>query len=295
MPTYRFRGLRIVTGLCLLALVVASCAAGPAGPVAPSAAPATASRSAAATEVPGSSSQVASPTPSRDPRPGGLAVGRVAEIVTTDLVVRSLPEISDGSAIDPLTVPIGFLAYIVDGPVTADGYDWYQVAPFPGLTDFVEPSPVFGWLAAAGKDGEPWIAPWEGDCPEPNWDGVMLSQRLLALSCWGGADLTLEGTFQHCNDDSPTGQPAWLFAVPCHLVGPDYGELLAGGLQLSFAPDVRATARDGARVRVTGHLDDPAARTCTEDQILGAPEQKRPELVRLGCRLRFVVTEITER
>ena len=45
-----------------------------------------------------STSPVASPTPSAEP---GLAVGRVAEIVTTDLVVRSLPEISDASAIDP--------------------------------------------------------------------------------------------------------------------------------------------------------------------------------------------------
>jgi hypothetical protein len=45
----------------------------------------------------------------------------------------------------------------------------------------------------------------------------------------------------------------------------------------------------GARVRVIGHLDDPAADTCTDPA-----NPTDPELVKLRCRLRFVVTEITE-
>lgn len=149
--------------LATLAVLVAGCAAAGQS-VEPMSATATAST--APSTVGPSSSPVASPTPSADPGPGGLEVGRIAEIVTTDLVVRSLPEISDASAIDPVRVPIGFLAYIVDGPVAADGYDWYRVAPFPPtLSDVVESHPEFGWLAAAGKDGEPWIAPWDGNLP----------------------------------------------------------------------------------------------------------------------------------
>ncbi len=232
--------------------------------------------------------------PSAVPVPGGLEVGRIAEVVTTGLVVRSLPEISQASVIDPVRVPIGFLAYIADGPVTADGYDWYEVAPFPHtLSDVVEDYPAFGWLAAAGKDGESWIAPWEGDCPQPNWDGMMLSQRFLALSCWGGTDLTLEGTLSCDTSSQPGGEPTWLWTVPCRLVGPDYGDLLAGGIGLHFAPDLEAMPRDGARVRVTGHLDDPAAESCTLVPFPGT-EPTHPDLVKLWCRQALVVTEITE-
>lgn len=223
-------------------------------------------------------------------------MGRIAEIVTTDLVVRSLPEISDASAIDPVRVPIGFLAYIVDGPVAADGYDWYRVAPFPPtLSDVVESHPEFGWLAAAGKDGEPWIAPWDGNCPQPDWDGMMLSPRLVGLTCWGGAEITLQGTVRCDASSQPGGEPTWLWTIPCRLVGRDYGDLLAGGIGVHFAPDVEVMPRDGTRVRVTGHLDNPAAKTCTLVPFSGElSEVPHPELVRLGCRLKFVVTEITE-
>jgi hypothetical protein len=46
-------------------------------------------------------------------------------------------------------------------------------------------------------------------------------------------------------------------------------------------------------MHVTGHLDDPAAETCTLVPFAGT-EPPHPELVRLWCRLSFVVTEITE-
>jgi hypothetical protein len=256
---------------------------------------ASAARASSAAASTTSVSPAESPTPSR-PVPGGLAVGRIAEVVTTDLVVRSLPEISDASIIDPSTVPFGFLAYVVDGPVAADGYDWYQVALFPPtLSDVVEEHPAFGWLAAAGKGGEPWIAPWKGDCPQPNWDGIKLSQRFLMLTCWSGLDITLEGTLQCDGSSQPGNEPAWLWTVPCWLEGPDYGQLLAGGLGLhfapDFAPDIHATAGEGTKVRVTGHLDDPAAATCTEEPFPGT-EPAHPDLVKLWCRLNFVVTEV---
>jgi hypothetical protein len=242
-------------------------------------------------------SATAQPTPSGTSRVvGSLAPDGIAETVTTDLVVRSLPEISDASVIDPVRMPIGFLAYIVDGPVGADGYDWYQVAPFPPtLSDVVEDHPAFGWLAAAGKDGQPWIAPWDGECPQTNWDGMMLSQRFVALSCWGGAEITLEGTLRCDPSSQPGGEPTWLWTVPCRLIGPDYGDLLAGGIGLQFAPDVEAFPRGGTRVRVAGHLDDPAAETCTlVPSPGGLAEAPHPELVRLWCRLAFVATEITQ-
>lgn len=258
-----------------------------------SASPTVSPAGASSAAVPSTSgSPVESPMPSA-PVPGGLKVGRIAEVVTTDLVVRSLAEISDASLIDRSKVPFRFLAYIVDGPVVADGYDWYQVAPFPPCcSDVVEEHPAFGWLAAAGKDGEPWIAPWEGDCPQPNWDGMVLSPRFVRLSCWGGADVTLEGKLSCDTSSESGGEPTWLWTVPCRLTGPDFGALFSG-IGLHFTPDVEAMPRDGARVRVTGHLDDPAAESCTLVPFPGT-EPTHPELVRLWCRAEFVVTEITQ-
>ena len=46
---------------------------------------------------------------------------------------------------------------VLDGPVQASGYDWYLVQPTI-MSDTEQPYP-FGWVAAAGKDGEPWIEP----------------------------------------------------------------------------------------------------------------------------------------
>ncbi|MEX1173722.1 MAG: serpin family protein [Chloroflexota bacterium] len=52
-------------------------------------------------------------------------------------------------------LPLGTELTVLDGPVSASGYVWYKVAPvsFVGLD-----GPGYGWVALAGKDGEPWIA-----------------------------------------------------------------------------------------------------------------------------------------
>lgn len=207
--------------------------------------------------------------------------------------MRSLPEVSEASVIDSYRVPIGFLAFVVDGPVAADGYHWYKVAPFPPtMNDVVESHPKFGWVAAAGKGGEPWVAAWDGQCPPANLDGMMLWQRYIALSCFGGSDITLEGELRCRSDGEPSGEPAWLWLPRCRVVG-DYGDLLAGGMATQLAPGVELTATDGAQVRITGHLSDPAADACVETPFPGV-EPTDPELVRLRCRLTFVATEITE-
>ena len=80
-----------------------------------------------------------------------------ARVVTDDLRVRSKPGVSDDSKkLEPL-LQDGVLLVVLDGPVQASGYDWYQVQPTL-TSDTAGPYP-FGWVAAADKDGEPWIEP----------------------------------------------------------------------------------------------------------------------------------------
>ena len=72
------------------------------------------------------------------------------------LRVRSRPEVSANSKkLSPL-LTAGSRMLLVNGPVPADGYDWYEVRADNDL---------FGWVAA-GKDGEDWIAPAAANCTD---------------------------------------------------------------------------------------------------------------------------------
>ena len=120
----------------------------------------------------------ATPSPTAIPV-GALAPDHLAEVVTSDLVVRALPEISAESIIDPIRLNAPKLLFVLDGPVRADGFDWYFVAPFDEfLSDTPSEDPHPGWVAAAG-DGEEWIAPWRGECPEPTLDGLRFRSGFL--------------------------------------------------------------------------------------------------------------------
>jgi hypothetical protein len=80
------------------------------------------------------------------------APGPRAEVVTDDLVVRSLPFVGADSQIFGELGP-GTAVHVTDGPAVGSGYEWYRVEP-AGETDF-EP----GWVAAASKEtpAETWL------------------------------------------------------------------------------------------------------------------------------------------
>jgi hypothetical protein len=95
-------------------------------------------------------SPLASPGPNASPAPNGLAAGSVVDVVVSGLRVRTLPTVDNSKSVklDPL-LAAGTQLQIIEGPVTADDYDWYLVQAI-GL-------PHRGWVAAADHDGEPWI------------------------------------------------------------------------------------------------------------------------------------------
>ena len=111
-------------GLAIALLLLAGCAA-----ETPDASPTSDATDSVASAPSRPAAPTFTPSPSASPTPT-LGPAGVAMVVTTDLVVRSEPAISDTSSISPDSLDAPMLLYVVDGPVAADGYDWYLVKPF---------------------------------------------------------------------------------------------------------------------------------------------------------------------
>jgi hypothetical protein len=238
-------------------------------------------------------SQIVEPTAD-----AGLAPDDVAQVVTTDLVVRSAPGTGTDSEIyGPTLLSEPQLLYVVDGPVFASGYDWYLVAPF--VVDW-QPNnlPPPGWVAAASRDGEVWIAPaGPPECGEPMLRDIVVElSRMARLACYGDTPLTLEGTFGGCFQAGGVElSPSWLGAQGCLLYHTGHPEGVQipdpGGLIMRFQGEIGVPYdQGGVAIRVDGHFDDPAALTCVSTE----PEPSlSPELIVFGCRTQFVATQVS--
>ena len=185
------RSIRSLSAAAALCLVFAACGAAPGAspsmppsaspPIAgvePSATPATTPSQSVepSTSVPGDSVPIPSDT--------------YARVVTDDLRVRSKPGVSDDSKkLEPLLQD--GVVVVLDGPVQASGYDWYLVQPNVMRQDDVEYP--FGWVAAADKDGEPWIEPGDLECPPlpANLEDLeavtQLDRASFEIACYSGA------------------------------------------------------------------------------------------------------------
>ena len=81
---------------------------------------------------------------------------RVSARTVSDRVrIRSLPAISDASIKYEPLLRLGARLTILDGPVLGNGYAWYHVT-VPASTRSGS-TPITGWVAAAGLDGERWL------------------------------------------------------------------------------------------------------------------------------------------
>ena len=222
-------------------------------------------------------------------------------VVATDgLRVRSLPTVGDESQRLEPTLPAGVRFYVVDGPVTADGYAWYQVQPYGGD----EPLP-FGWIAGGSRDGEPWIDPFPLGCDTiaPSPESLVSGEPLEHLFCSlagdsprtspPGPDIAVEGNVYCAEADDhwgPLSGPEWVNQL-------GYCELRTdrGSIRLPGAPVTQLLGPSGpveGRYAIVGHFDDPGARECRADEF-EAGEALHPAEVVLGCRTYFVVTEMT--
>lgn len=301
-------------------LVLVSCGgSSDSGPVAdpspsPTLAPATTASLAPSSPPP----ETASPTPAAAADPSDAAQAfapfEYARVVTRDLRVRSEPEVSDASIrLEPL-LDEGVLLLVLDGPVEGSGFEWFLVQPTRSFEADEYPA---GWVAAAGKDGEAWLAPASVDCPPVPTDVSELAslnetgELYLGLGCFGGRELAIRARFgtpeATCGVEVAWGtDPEWFdtcrqdghFLIPTELPwnGITAYPAYVPGLDMGFDAAPGAPPEKWPLVEVTGQFDHEAARTCRARMNYETPDEPEPDarFVILACRAQFVVTSIRE-
>ena len=154
---HRDRPRAVVVALAVVALVAGCSSSSPSSSLmGGSPAPSQATLPATPTAAPSASPPAtAAPAPAEIPVALDPFVGKVVFTVSDNLVVRSEPRVSDDSVMYEPWLPTGTQLRVLDGPVNGSGFTWYEVEPvsFAALS-----GPGHGWVAMAGKDGEPWIA-----------------------------------------------------------------------------------------------------------------------------------------
>lgn len=298
-PEYdRLRYAKLAATLLVVAAAGTACQAAPvvdssAPPAATSPSPSVLAPSDEATPIP-------SPTASAPPV---LAIDSVVRAIVPDLRVREVPGFS-GRVLG--TLPLSAESLVVDGPVSDDGHTWYAVQAMglpigtgceqPVTTDPYNCPGWFGWVAAHGKDGSPWLAAARMECgawPEPilTDDFTYGLPYLGYLACFGAEERRVVGFYPSIPDDAGLGgacggMPDDIAWLACNL---GYEFLVADRADgyfgtpfiLTVPPEIEMPAR-GHWIEVTGHFDDPAARRCN----FGDPPQATVTL----CRGRFVLT-----
>ena len=190
----------------------------------------------------------------------------------------------------------GTSVYIVAGPTTVDGDDWYQVKPFKSF-DGERHTYAFGWVRVAHEDGSAALEPAPLECA--SGDPVVPSNitdlsPTGALACFRADEVTIVGrVFCMPNDDLPenlqhvvTG-PFWLddgrYCAFQDRSGEPYFEIF-GFPTDELPPDWRTVD-----LAVTGHFDDRESADCTG--LGGTPSLTKDEAV-FECRTGFHTTGV---
>ena len=290
----------------VLLMTVAACSAPP-GDSSPSAdglASSSPQISASAVEATAS----AEPSASSSGGPGGgVEVDALARTAVDRLRIREDPGLGGASL---GTLAEGDIGYVVGGPVSADGYDWYLVSALglpqaSGCAGPIEIDPFtcpswIGWIAAQGPDGDPWLVAGTVDCPP--WPSPQLTDKFVFgvqmyayLACFGDEVGSIVGFYPEIPPEAglggacafDTGDLGW---IGCnlgyeHIVLDAAAGFGSPGLVLSIDPasGVQLPAR-GQWIEVTGQYDHPAAQGCTWAEP--------PEASVLACRAQFVVESV---
>jgi hypothetical protein len=242
----------------------------------------------------------------------------LAKSTVNGLTVRDQPTTA-GVALG--TIDEGMVGFVVAGPVSADGYAWYQLSalglpdisptgcePPPPTTPFVPCSAIeLGWVAGGQPGGQAWLEATTPPCPASpmNLEAITASvgtrTALERLACYGSNPIRFRAWWPELPPDAGLGgacgavapNPMWLMCPGLYyngLVISDSAGFGGVGLQISIDPASGVTMPPrGQWVEVVAHLDDPAARDCAP---MGGGEQD-PVKVVLTCRSELVADAVT--
>ncbi|MEX0626599.1 MAG: hypothetical protein WD402_08640 [Chloroflexota bacterium] len=242
--------------------------------------------------------------------PDVLAPNAFARVVPASVNVREqagldspnvgIP-IADG---DPMPAVVGTATgsehvYILEGPVEADGFEWYRVAPID-YESYTGIGPYFiGWMAS-GDGTDPWLIV-ENPCPEGPMTLTDLTYTSTTtdwatrLGCFRGQELTVSGWYPELPPDFETSGPcaadpavAYFF---CNYAANDirpiemafYDERNGNRLDFVVIPGSGIVMPSrGQWIEISGHWDDPTSALCPTGGDVGA----------LSCRIQFVIRSV---
>jgi hypothetical protein len=240
------------------------------------------------------------PSPSAPPslHPGGMAL-----VVANSLEQWTYPGQPAPAASEFPILTRNTYVYLVDGPRTVDGVDYWKVAN--------ERSPCcvdYGWVTT-GNGTAATLEPRNPDCPDPaqpfNAAQLTAVRGFPALVCFGSTELTLIDwmtCWQPAVDSyADLAGPGWAASGIWCYTGPDSrsGEgyrvfgAAVNAVFMSKGPPGNTTAR----FRITGHFDDPTSRECYWTPGYFGPHPlptASSENAVFNCRTEFVATSATE-
>lgn len=269
-----------------------------------------------------SESSTASPSQSASAT-ADLVVDSLAEVRVDDLTLR----VESTTGADRIgLLPLGEPAYIVTGPVEAEGYLWYQLAsvrqPYVGGCGDPAPEPLlacaewFGWAVGGTPGGDAWLGATEARCPTARdrvaYLALLPSER---LACAGSDEWRLTA-YVAPETEGRGCYPVWVvdpfwLDPSCNFLflQPEESQFDSfQRLQVFVHPDLGSCtlasdtsgcpfeALKGSWVEVSGHLDHPAAQDCIP--VLSSNFEEAPypppstDEVVFRCRTRFVVTGV---
>jgi hypothetical protein len=224
--------------------------------------------------------------------------GTLAMSVTDGLRVRERPLVEDAGKLELLSSDTR--AAVVGGPAVGSGYVWYQVA-VPSIRAS-DGGPRVGWVAAHGKDGEPWLGGESTSCPAPSEVTLGSLAALTSapiyhggLACYGasgafpGATLTVQGHVSVDCSGPPSNGSHWLMDRQRSLRIVD-GRSEASAAMSSYPDSIPCDGPLSHLIwQARGHFDDDEASSCRANGL----ESSVADLVSTyECRARFVVTEL---
>jgi hypothetical protein len=254
---------------------------------------------------------IASPAATTPPdagSPSDFAKDTIVTVVSNNVRVRSQPRVADDSIKYEPLLRIGDRMFVVRGPVVANDYDWYEVAPVGVDAKRPWTSLPSGWIARGDHDGTPWVAADTPRCPaEPVEIGALAAMHPLErLACFGSRPLAfraviLGGAPPVACDPAVAGRPCvtgpdWLAGIGGRTADAtphrDVASLTSGPtLALDPAGGVDDSNLTGGRVAtIEGSFDHPAAAACSPGATPPGQAAFSAEEAALQCRERFVVT-----